>query len=110
MFKPALYWNFSPFIIVETIDLYLEDAPKLLQDILLAHLQTDIKTLQRLTHTLSSTSTTLGANYLGELCKEVEEMSARETLTGIEEKLSKIETEYQQVQTALSTERQKYVA
>ncbi len=96
--------------VVETIDLYLEDAPKLLQDILSAHLHTDIKTLQRLTHTLSSTSRTLGANYLGELCKEVEEMTARETLTEIEEKLSKIETEYQQVQIALSTERQKYIA
>lgn len=94
--------------LVETIDLYLDDTPKLLQDIQLAHSHANLKNLQRLTHTLSSTSETLGANYLGQLCKEVEEMVAQKSLTGIEVKLSKIELEYQQVQIALLTERQKY--
>jgi PAS domain S-box-containing protein len=94
--------------VVETIDLYLDDAPKLLQRIMVAHSQNNLKELQRLTHTLSSTSATLGANQLGQLCACVEEMVAHDTLTGIEEKLSQIEAEYQQVQTALESERQKY--
>ncbi|BAZ13822.1 multi-sensor hybrid histidine kinase [Calothrix sp. NIES-4071] len=94
--------------VVEIIDLYLDDAPKLLQGIQEAHLQTNLKNLQRLSHTLGSTSATLGATYLGELCKQVEEIAAPETLIGIEEKLNKIEAEYQQVQIALLSERQKY--
>lgn len=95
--------------LVETIDLYLDDAPKLLQNIQIAHSETNLKNLQRLTHTLSSTSATLGANQLGQLCKEVEEMVAQKNLTAIEAKISKIESEYQQVQIALLTERQKYI-
>lgn len=35
-------------------------------------------------------------------------MVAQKSLTGIEAKISKIESEYQQVQIALLTERQKY--
>jgi PAS domain S-box-containing protein len=104
-FNPKI--NAKQFLI-ETIDLYLDDAPKLLQDIQIAYSKTNLKDLRRLTHTFSSTSATLGANYLGNLCKEVEEIAAQEIWTGIEEILRKIESEYQQVQITLELEREKY--
>jgi HPt (histidine-containing phosphotransfer) domain-containing protein len=92
----------------ETIDCYLEEAPKLLQDVHTYYNQANYKALRRATHTLSSTSATLGAVNLATLCTELEIMIVNETLTDVTEQIYKMETEYQQVEIALEYERKKY--
>lgn len=92
----------------ETIDCYLEDTPRLLQDIHLYLEQVNYKALRRAAHTLSCTSATLGAVNLATLCTQLEIMMVNEELTKAPALICQIEEEYQQVQIALHNERQKY--
>jgi len=94
--------------LLEIIDDYLEEVPRLLQDIQLHLSQDNLKSLRRAAHTLSSTSATLGAINLASLCAELETMVVTEALFGAKAQISKIEAEYQQVQTALEQECRKY--
>ncbi len=98
----------SQKFLVETIDCYLEEATKLLEDIQAAHSQGNIKTLQRAAHTLCSISATLGATTLAGLCAELEVMAATVVLTGATAQILKIEAEHEQVQVCLQQERSKY--
>ncbi|WP_341530743.1 ATP-binding protein [Nostoc sp. UHCC 0302] len=94
--------------LLEIIDDYLKDAPILLQNIHLYFSQTNLKSLRRAAHTLSSISAILGATTLASLCAELETMVVTEALFGATEKIFQIEAEYQQVQIVLEQERQKY--
>jgi PAS domain S-box-containing protein len=95
--------------LLEIIDDYLEEVPRLLQDIQLYLSQDNLKSLRRAAHTLSSTSATLGATTLGSLCAELETMVVTEALFGAKAQISQIEAEYQQVKIALEQERRKYL-
>ncbi|MGI2902129.1 ATP-binding protein [Tolypothrix sp. VBCCA 56010] len=92
----------------ETIDCYLEDTTRLLQDIHLYLDQANYKALRRAAHTLSSTSATLGAVNLATLCTKLEIMMANEEFIKAAGQIYLIEEEYQQVKIALENERQKY--
>lgn len=105
--------SFNPSIdavefLFETIDYYLEEAPRLLQDIQIYQNQANYNALRRAAHTLSSTSATLGAVNLAAMCTELEIMAVNERLIGTEELIPQIQAEYQLVQTALENEREKY--
>ena len=58
--------------LAEMIDCYLEDTPKLLQEINQAIREANAPNLRRAAHTLKSSSITLGAKNLANLCKEIE--------------------------------------
>ncbi len=96
----------------EAIDLYLETAPELLQDISVALGNADPLALRRTAHSLKSISGTLGALRLFELCEELEIMGrmgteANKPLSGLDSGLLKqVEAEYQRVETALKIERE----
>jgi len=92
----------------ETIDCYLEDTPRLLQDIHFYLDQANYKALRRVAHTLSSTSATLGAVNLATLCTKLEIMMVNKEFPKAAAQIDVIEEEYQQVQIALENEREKY--
>ncbi len=94
--------------LLETIDDYLEETPKFLEEIRLAFSEYNLKTLQLLVHTLSSSSATLGATKLATLCTQLEIMVVSEMREEITEQIDKIETEYENVKTALLEKRGKY--
>ena len=94
--------------LLETIDDYLEETPKFLEEIQVAFSEYNLKTLQLLVHTLSSSSATLGANKLATLCTQLEIMVVSEMRQEITEQISKIEAEYENVKTALLEKREKY--
>lgn len=106
-FNPAV--NPRQFML-EMIDCYLEDAAKTMIDIHSAFLQANLKTLHRLVHTFFSTSATLGAINLASTCKELETMIATGVTEGVAEKISQMETQYQEAEAALQQEREKFVA
>jgi CheY-like chemotaxis protein len=93
-------------VLAEMIDCYLEDAPKLMDAIASAIAQADAMQLRQAAHTLKSSSMTLGATTLANLCRKLEEMSR----TGISDygvdKLQQLEAELERVLAALQIVRQ----
>lgn len=105
--------SFNPSVdavefLFETIDYYLEEAPRLLQDIQVYQNQANYTALRRAAHTLSSTSATLGAVNLAAMCTELEILAVNERLTGTNELIFQMKAEYQLVEFALEHERQRY--
>lgn len=108
-------------VLLEVIDRYLEETPKLLQTMhnLLTLLQTeeatqkDATVLERTAHTLKSTSAMIGATRLSQLCQELETLSLAYSTNALASVLatsvallSKVETEYESAKTALLIQRQ----
>jgi HPt (histidine-containing phosphotransfer) domain-containing protein len=93
------------FIVAEMIDCYLEDAPELLSAIAQAVAQGDAIALRQAAHTLKSSSTTLGATTLSQLCKELEVTSRTgNTNVGLD-KVPQLQFEYERLKVALQIER-----
>lgn len=97
----------SKKIILEIIDSYLEDTPKLLKIINRAITTGEVKDLQYAAHTLKSSSAMLGASKISQLCLELEKM-AKQGLTVAPEFSRVIATEYERVKTALAQKRELY--
>ncbi len=93
-------------IVAEMIDCYLEDAPKLIQAIATAITQTDAIALRRTAHNLKSSSATLGATNLANLCQELEVISHRGDTKSVIDKLPQLEAEFARVKSALQLELQ----
>ncbi|AFY53551.1 PAS domain S-box [Rivularia sp. PCC 7116] len=94
--------------LLETIDDYLEETPKILQKIEVALSEDNLKNLQLFAHKLSSSSATLGANKLAALCTQLEIMVISEMRDEIAEHISKVEAEYEKVESVLLEKRGKY--
>ncbi|MDZ7962559.1 MAG: ATP-binding protein [Aulosira sp. DedQUE10] len=97
----------SKEFVLEIIDYYLDDAPKVLQNMRIALSQGNFKSLRLAAHTFYSTSATLGAMTLASHCAELEVVAAVGELEKAAERISRIEAEYQQVEIGLQQERQK---
>lgn len=93
-------------ILAEMIDCYLEDAPKLLQAIAIAVAQKDAVALRQAAHTLKSSSATLGATKLSELCKELEATSRCGNIDVVVDKVPQLIIEYGRVKAGLHKKRQ----
>ena len=99
-------------VLARVIDQYLEEAPQLLQAMrnALASLQAktvsqgDAAALERAVHTLKSTSATLGAMSLAQLCGELEAITHTDPLTVTTAMVLQVETEFEKVKTALLQE------
>ena len=94
-------------VLAEMIDCYLDDTPKQLIAIASAIAENDALILQRAAHTLKSSSITLGATILAQICQELEIISRTGNTEAGTEKLPQLEAEYKRVKTALQIERQK---
>ncbi|HEY9832246.1 MAG TPA: response regulator [Stenomitos sp.] len=96
-------------ILESVIDSYVEETPKLLQAMQTALVQlhqvavdqNEAIVLQRSAHTLKSTSATLGATYLAQLCGELEALKPTGNWAEATDLVSQIETEYEKVKAAL---------
>ncbi|MEO8890903.1 MAG: response regulator [Coleofasciculaceae cyanobacterium] len=94
-------------VLAEIIDCYLDDTPNLLIAIASAIVENDAPILQRATHTLKSSSITLGATIFAKICQELEIISRTGNTQAGKEKLPQLEAEYKRVKTALQIELQK---
>jgi HPt (histidine-containing phosphotransfer) domain-containing protein len=98
--------NNADSILAEMIDCYLEDAPNLIDAIAQAVEQDNAKLLHSSAHTLKSSSITLGATTLSNLCKELETLGRHGNTKGGLDKVLQLEAEYSRVKVALHVERQ----
>ncbi|HAA27758.1 MAG TPA: hybrid sensor histidine kinase/response regulator, partial [Cyanobacteria bacterium UBA8553] len=96
----------ADLVLAEMIDCYLEDAPKLLGAIATAATQQDAKLLRQASHTLKSSSSTIGAITLSDLCNKLEVMSRIGNTDYALDKLPQLEAEYGKVEAALQVHRQ----
>lgn len=100
----------SSEFLVEIMDLYLEEAPKLLNTMQTALAENDFKTLRRSAHTLRSSSATLGADDFATVCGVLEATAVTENRTVALTQCLELHASYQNVETALRQARQKYQA
>jgi HPt (histidine-containing phosphotransfer) domain-containing protein len=92
-------------LLVELIDSFLEDAPPLLVKLRQGLEQGNAATVRMAAHTIKSSSNDFGATRLAELCQQLEDMGKAGSLDGAPEFAAQVEAEYEQVKTALQTER-----
>ncbi|KJH69991.1 hypothetical protein UH38_20865 [Aliterella atlantica CENA595] len=102
----AMFGKNADSVVNEMIDCYLEESPQYLSAIAQALTDNDAAKLHYASHTLKSSSATLGAIKLSNLCKELETLSRNgHTRDGLSQ-LNQLEAQYQQVKTALQVVRQ----
>lgn len=94
-------------ILAEFIDGYLEDAPQRLLAIGNAIARGDAAALRSAAHALRSLSVTVGAMPLAQLCEELEAIARTDNIVSASTLVLQVETEYQQVETALQLQHPK---
>ncbi len=88
----------------QLIECYLTETPRLVQDISTAITTQDTHTIWKTAHKLKSSSASIGAIALAQLCKVLEIQGRSSKLENILELLSQLYQEYEQVKTALEKE------
>ncbi len=81
--------------LVEVIDSFLEEAPKLLAELDTALANGEVDTVRRLAHSLKSNSADFGAGVLNKLCSQLEERARSGSLDGAQEMAARVAAEYQ---------------
>jgi len=91
----------KPVVLRKLVDNFLTNSPKLLAEMRSSVENEQVSTLQRVAHTLKSSSASYGALYLADLCR-ILEASARagDAPIGIQQ-VEQIEAEYDNVKRAL---------
>jgi light-regulated signal transduction histidine kinase (bacteriophytochrome)/CheY-like chemotaxis protein len=97
--------NASAFLL-SIVDTYLEEAPKLLQNIREAIAQNQADRLNQMAHSLKGMSIPLGAIAFSQLCQDLEEIGKTGSTTVPSALLERIDTEYERLKLALESERQ----
>jgi PAS domain S-box-containing protein len=95
-------------VLVDVIEHYLEEAPKLLQTLTLAVAEGNVTALEQAAHSLKSSSAMLGAIQISQLCQQLETMGEQNTLTGATELLSRLRREYETIEVALQQQRDRF--
>ncbi|RCJ39568.1 hypothetical protein A6770_38825 [Nostoc minutum NIES-26] len=93
----------------ELLDCYLIETPKLIHNINAAVTNQDAQTLWKTAHNLKSSSASVGATSLAQLCKQLETQGRSNNLQGCVEIYLRLHNEFEQVKIALQTELEKEV-
>jgi histidine phosphotransfer protein HptB len=88
-------------ILVEIINCYLVESPKIVAAIQTSGTNEDADALNKAAHQLKSSSASLGAVNLSQLCLQLELKGKNNNLEGVLELVSQITSEYAQVEIAL---------
>ncbi len=88
----------------ELIECYLTETPRLVQNISTAMATEDTQTLWKTAHQLKSSSASVGAMTLAQLCRQLEAQARSNKFQSSLEAISQLHQEYEQVKTALQKE------
>ncbi|MBD2517835.1 PAS domain S-box protein [Nostoc sp. FACHB-973] len=88
----------------ELIECYLTETPRLVQNISTAIATEDAQTLWKTAHQLKSSSASVGAMTLAQLCRQLEAQGRSNKLQTSLDAISQLHQEYEQVKTALQKE------
>jgi CheY-like chemotaxis protein/HPt (histidine-containing phosphotransfer) domain-containing protein len=92
-------------VLDELIDAFLCNTPGRLVELRQALLNEDAYMFEHLAHTIKGSSANMGALRMSALCRQLEQVGRSGQLDGVAEQLVQLETEYEQVKTALEAER-----
>ena len=85
----------------ELIDTFLEDAPKLIDEIKAAHTTNNADTFRRVAHSMKSNAATFGASQLSALAKELETLGKENKLNETGDRLKVLEEAFVSVRDEL---------
>jgi CheY-like chemotaxis protein len=88
-------------LLLELVETFLEDAPKLLAEMLACLDRGDAAGVHRIAHSLKSNGLDLGAGDFAQGCKELEALARTGSLEGARELYARIASEYARVESAL---------
>ncbi|AFZ46532.1 multi-sensor hybrid histidine kinase [Cyanobacterium stanieri PCC 7202] len=88
----------------DLINSYLEDSPQLMENLKMGLENKDLDQIKISSHTLKSSSLTLGATYLSELCRQVESHTIKGNMMAISELVPLVVAEYQNVEVIMNNE------
>jgi HPt (histidine-containing phosphotransfer) domain-containing protein len=100
----ALRQNGKADLLARTINLYLVESPKLMQQLKLAAAANDAPGIVRSAHSLKSSSANVGATMLSRYCGDIEASARRADTEEARRIFIDIEAEHGRVQSALSAE------
>ena len=86
----------------ELIDTFLEDSPKLIEEMESALKANNVDSFRRAAHSLKSNAATFGANSLSSLAKELEILGKENKLNETGNKLKALEEAYESVRRGLN--------
>ncbi|MDR3575906.1 MAG: response regulator [Anaerolineaceae bacterium] len=92
-------------LIDELIDIYLENTPKLLENLHQSLAANDVEVFNRTAHTLKSSSASLGAMRLSRLSKELETQSLDVPLDTLKDPVDTVTVEFEEVKAVLLSKR-----
>lgn len=98
----ALQHPGGPDLVQRVTSIYLVDAPKLLAELGEAIGCNDGSRVRNVAHSLKSSSASVGASRLAELCREMEALGKSNLVAECERKLPALQKEYARVQEALA--------
>jgi CheY-like chemotaxis protein/HPt (histidine-containing phosphotransfer) domain-containing protein len=93
----------EPDFVQETIDLYLSNAPTLIEDIHQAVAQGQADGLRHAAHTLKGNSNSLGAIQMGALSLELEKIGRSGTVEGADGLIIQLDREFERVRQAFES-------
>ncbi len=94
-------------LLMKMIDLYLENAPLRLREVLENERQNNWEGVFQAVHKLKSSSGNFGANPLFELCGRIEQSIRENQMADVPPRLREMETRLQEVLTILQAERER---
>ncbi|WP_088891063.1 Hpt domain-containing protein [Leptolyngbya ohadii] len=99
----------EPTLVSQIIDCYLQESPSLMAAMREAVSQQNGAALMRAAHSLKSSSQSLGAIRMAEICLELEQMGRSGTMASQDQEIAaamaQLAAEYHRVETALDLER-----
>ena len=81
---------------------FLANAPKLIAEMEAAARDGKAEVLGRAAHTLKSNAASFGAKALSEMCRELEALGRSGSVDGADERIARIQEEYDRVRDALA--------
>jgi PAS domain S-box-containing protein len=88
-------------VFIELIDIFLDDAPKLIDEMEQSFKKNELKNFIRAAHTLKTSSATVGAMTLSSYCKELELSGREDKLENVADRLKRIKQNYELVKKGL---------
>ncbi len=95
----------DPEFLIELIDSYLDNSQSLLQQLYTSFAQKNFEVMLLTVHTLKSSSSVIGSEYLATLCRELETNLRHQEYEDLDIKINKITDEYANVKSELEHEK-----
>ncbi|MFT7667562.1 MAG: HPt (histidine-containing phosphotransfer) domain-containing protein [Planctomycetota bacterium] len=91
----------DPGLVLELIEMFLDDAPNHLDDMMMSMKSSNAELMQRSVHTLKSSSANMGAIRLPQICNEMEQLAQNADINGYRKLTSTCLDAFKEVDAAL---------